>query len=462
MIYSGLNLKLFGFNKYQVLLLVGIISFALYVSINNVALTPGAYMFNWFNDTNKLETSYAVESTEFPSPEPLSSFYQNGEGPVPYSNDNNEISDTNGQLKLRDFFICASYHTPILSKMALTNSYVVSPQCITGSLKRGARFLHMDVMGDSFSPLASPVVGVCRELGNELVSVNTIPFEKACDAVLLAIEGGIGCSAIKGDNYTRDPILLYFRTKFENRNDLEKKMANIILEKFDRYLLPSGSYSYTNFQVNNQPIQKLFGKIIIVLDRAPKTPELTDITNAVMCGKNLNEFKKPRRNIDENERIDCGFNGTAEYMRAINNSQYDNDLVRELLPISSTGNPNILAVFPDDLRLNNMTSERIKFLQGEGVNIIPLFCHKWNRQINADYLNSRIPGAKNHDDMAEPAFKYCGYLLKNNTNNTESNGSTLKLRYIVGNVTQPNEQDRTLTTTENQNNDNDLGVTTFI
>jgi hypothetical protein len=426
-----------GFDMEQFNVLIGAILVVIYLSINSNAFKEGRFMFNWFNNTNIKNTTYAVEGTEYADPLPLIHYYPNGR-------------QDNKDLYLRDFFICSSYHTPVLTKDRISGKYIVSPYAITGAIKRGARFIHMDVMGDSFSPLANPVVGVCREKGNSLESLNTMTLEQACNAIKLAIEGSSGCMPIRGDYTSRDPILVYFRTKFDNRNDLEKKMAHIITEKLDRYLLPS-SYSFTNFKINQQPIKQLLGKIIIITDRHPNTNELSDITNVVMCGRHLNEFKKSRKryNDDENDRIRyCLRQEQSARMEAINNSKYNTHPTKELL--NSTGNPNILAVFPDDMRMKNMTPGRIRELQEEGVCIIPLMLTRWNDN-NHNYLNSPLPKTQEVDDLNERSFKNCGYILK-------KKGLTPKIRYERLEVDQPNGQSPENDPTPRTNTDNSLGI----
>jgi len=433
---SGIS-KNIGIDNEQFHILIAMILFIIYISINAHSFKEGRYMFNWFNNTNVKNTTYAVEGTEYADPFPLIHYYPNGK-------------QDNKDLYLRDFFICSSYHTPILTRDVLSGKYVVSPYAITGAIKRGARFIHMDVMGDSFSPFANPVVGVCREKGNALESMNTMTLEQACNAIKLAIEGSTGCMPIRGDYTTRDPLLVYFRTKFDNRNDLEKKMAKIIAKKLDRYLLPS-SYSFTKFKINQQPIKLLLGKIIIIIDRYPNTNELADITNVVMCGRHLNEFKKSRKryNDDENDRIKyCLNQEQSARMEAINNSKYNTHPTRELL--NSSGNPNILAVFPDDLRMKNMTKERIRELQEEGICITPIMLTRWNKN-NEEYLNSQLPKTQEVDDLNERSFKNCGYILK-------KKGLTPKIRFERPEITQPNGQSPENDPTPRVNTNNPLGL----
>ena len=91
-------------------------------------------------------------------------------------------------------------------------------------------------------------------------------------------------------------------------------------------------------------------------------------------------FKKSRKryNDDENDRIKyCLNQEQSARMEAINNSKYNTHPTRELL--NSSGNPNILAVFPDDLRMKNMTKERIRELQEEGICITPIMLARWNK-----------------------------------------------------------------------------------
>ena len=135
-------------------------------------------------------------------------------------------------------------------------------------------------------------------------------------------------------------------------------------------------------------------------------------------------------------------------MEAINNSKYNTHPTKELL--NSTGNPNILAVFPDDMRMKNMTAGRIRELQEEGVCIIPLMLTRWNNN-NHDYLNSPLPKTQEVDDLNERSFKNCGYILK-------KKGLTPKIRYERLEVEQPNGQSPENDPTPRTNTDNSLGI----
>jgi hypothetical protein len=380
------NDDLSKYMNYGIILIL--ITAIIFLSINFRSLMyPGINNYYWFNNgipTGKTWKQLTISQKNFASVYP-------------------EKMDT----KLVNLQFCSSYHSPVFTNRFFSNKVIVSPSAIIGVINKGARFLHMDVFGDSVIYGADPVVGVAREYPNDLLSINTIPFGEACDAILQARNGNSTCPGIPGDDYggtdgPKDPIFIYLRLKTGKRPLMEEKIAEIIEDRFSDYL--SGIHYTENLSL--QEFHKVAGKILIITDREPDTDSMRNLTNGVACGKNLSEFTR-RRGDDPNQLTpDCrittsNISQDRTMIEALNFSQlegsgivntYNTVNVRNSAETNTTnevdrGYKNMTIVMPNQYMSEDLNSDEISNAIKYGVNFVAIPFPKKYNNITQDYFD---------------------------------------------------------------------------
>lgn len=393
----------------QVLGLVTVITgLVYYFSISSNIANPGKYNYFWFNK-EKITLGDG-------------SWKRHGITQKNFA----RVYESHLDTPLMNLSVCSSYHTPAFAKMFMTGKPVVSPSAIVGVINKGARFIHMDVFGDSVRYFANPVVGIAREYTNDLVSVNTFSFEQACEAILQARNGNNSCPGIPGDDNVgdvmekKDPIFVYLRMKFDNRQPLEDKIADIISKSFENYLL---NHHYSE-NLGTQEIRSLLGKIIIITDRKPVGEKMRGLVNGIACGKNLTEFSKMIRKDKASKTapncegldINSVEDNTRTIIEIFNESTMESTNLATIAtrgrnedPEISSGYRHLTICVPNTVELGDFTKERVDGMIQLGINFPCVPFSKKYRRITGDYFSG-------YEDYTEgrKTFADCGILVKSN------------------------------------------------
>jgi hypothetical protein len=396
-----------GFSGTQVLAIFVVVVALIYyfMNVNNLN-TPGKYNYFWFNN-EKITLGDG-------------SWKRHGITQKSFGETYPERLDT----PLMNLSVCSSYHSPMFTKMFMTDKPVVSPSAIVGVINKGARFIHMDVFGDSVRYFANPVVGIAREYTNDLVSVNTFSFESACNAILQARNGNNVCPGMPGDDNGRsdaekkDPLFVYLRMKTDNRQPLEDKIADIISYNFSEYLL---NLHYSE-NLGSQELRTLLGKIVIITDRKPVGEKMRALVNGVACGKNLTEFSDWRRKDNPSKTapncngvdINSVENADTTIIEIFNESGMEASNLataaakgRSESTEVASGYKHLTICVPNYVDLKDFYKERVDGMIKLGVNFPCVPFSKKYTKITGDYFT----GYKEYTEDKK-TFKDCGILIK--------------------------------------------------
>ena len=385
------------------IIILAILCISIYSIISKSLNNPGKYNYYWFND-NRLRIKDANWKDNGITQRSFGSTYCTSS------------DDTKLVTPLYNLSFCSSYHSPVFMNRYMSNDLIVSPSSILGVIQKGARFIHMDIFGDSVSYFAKPVTGVVREYTNDLVSMNTIPLKDACDAIVQGRNGNNYCSGIPGDDNVgedkdkKDPIFVYLRLKFDNRRELEDKVADILEDSLGPYLL---DLDYSN-NLGSQHLRLVLGKIVIITDRIPNGDKLRSFVNGVACGKNITEIPNERFNDSPNKTeprcpsvgentIDIFNSGSILSSTLYERTQPSSDIDNE----GSSGYNHITICVPNDIYMSNFNNESINDRIKYGVTFpcVP-FRVKYSN-ITTNYFN----GYKEYS-IGNKSFSNCGILVK--------------------------------------------------
>ena len=170
-------------------------------------------------------------------------------------------------LKLRDYYITASYK----SYLATGSSYSVpSVDTLKNIIKKGARFIHLDVYsnGQILEPSTKPIVrdktllpkyGHSVDLSDCLSAISSLAWKN-----------------------TSAPLLLYLETHFYNT---DKPLCNKIVSQINKYFssrLLDRRYSHNSKNISNINIKDALNKIIIITNRNDYLGDLSEYINGVI------------------------------------------------------------------------------------------------------------------------------------------------------------------------------------
>lgn len=436
-----------GFTSNQVVGIFVVIVALIYYSLNSSNLSnPGKYNYFWFNN-EKITLGDG-------------SWKRHGVTQKSFGETYPEGLDT----PLMNVSVCSSYHSAMFTKMFMTSKPVVSPSSIIGVINKGARFIHLDVFGDSVRYFAKPVVGIAREYTNDLVSVNTFSFQDACNAILQARNGNNSCPGMPGDDSAgtdvekKDPLFVYLRMKIDNRQSLEDKIADAISYNFSNYLL---NLHYSE-NLGTQEMRTLLGKIVILTDRKPNGDKMRSLVNGIACGKNLTEFSNWRRKDNPSKTapnctgidINSVENENTTIIEIFNESNMESSNLATIVSRGksedtsiSSGYRHLTICIPDYVNLNDFYKERVEGMIKLGVNFPCVPFSKKYRKVTDDYF-----GGYKEYTVDNKTFNECGILVK-------SPGPDLSLArtYVQGEITvekRPDAPDTTVITAQTPFGDN--------
>lgn len=197
----------------------------------------------------------------------------------------NVNSPENTGKKLRDYYIKTAYNCCAIGNFK--NTYV-STCALKQVIRQGARCLDFEI----YSVNNMPVVAVSsKEDYNVKGSFNDIPLLDAMKVVeQYAFSGGTCPNA-------NDPLILHFRIK-TNQKDTIIQIASVLLNTVNHRLLGKEySYEYQGNNLGAVTMDKLMGKVIIIVDKNNNRFESTKLDEYVnMCSNSM--FMRALRNYN--------------------------------------------------------------------------------------------------------------------------------------------------------------------
>jgi len=201
---------------------------------------------------------------------------------------------------VRDYYICASNKSYLPCGVS---SDIVSMDAISNVIDFGARFIDLDIYfhrpDDTFSSQQEKDLYVPSQ------------FDKKNDIVVGLVEGGHltklegtdlyqyldfkkVCNLISQEafrnNRSKFPLFLYLNIQFESKA-LEQKVYEILLKAFKTRFLPA-QYGFNRFNLGEIPIIDAEGKVIIILSKKPRNPNLFELSNAVNNPKDMRFYNQ--------------------------------------------------------------------------------------------------------------------------------------------------------------------------
>lgn len=142
----------------------------------------------------------------------------------------------------------------------------VSLEMIKQVLLMGARYIELEVLGDSFTSRPQIIVASGIDKGQWQTSLNNIPFDKYIETISqYAFSQEI-------PTYTL-PLFIYIDLKLDENQNAYSQVASILDKHFHDRLIP------TNVNLSQTSLCRLFGKVIIWTNDYPSNPELDKIVS---------------------------------------------------------------------------------------------------------------------------------------------------------------------------------------
>ena len=173
-----------------------------------------------------------------------------------------------GQFLLRDYYVKTAYNC--CAGGSFKNDFV-NVCALKKCIQQGARCLDFEI----YDMHGKPAIGFSTLDSNNIKeSFNSIPFETAMQTVanMGFSSAATACSA--------DPLILHFRI-MSGHKEIFDQMAEVLYRTLEKRML-GNKYSYENYGHNlgAVEIQKLMGKVIIIVDR----------TNPLLTKTSLDEY----------------------------------------------------------------------------------------------------------------------------------------------------------------------------
>tara|TARA_B110001450_G_scaffold255703_2_gene283947 strand:- start:3189 stop:4376 length:1188 start_codon:yes stop_codon:yes gene_type:complete len=183
---------------------------------------------------------------------------------------------------LRDFYVKSAYNC--CSAGTYKNDFV-SLCALDNCIKQGARFLDFEI----YSIDNKPVIAVSSKNNYNLKQTyNSLPLGEALEKINRTAFSSGRCS-----NYN-DPLILHFRI-MSNITEMYENIANSLISALGNRLLGKEySYSKHNGNFGDTKIDKLAGKVIIVVDNKNTTFQNTDTSLTELVNINSNNSKVMR------------------------------------------------------------------------------------------------------------------------------------------------------------------------
>lgn len=173
--------------------------------------------------------------------------------------DTYECNNSYGDKYLSDFYIASSANTFLIGKQ---NYDYVSLDMIKNALIMGARYIELNILGDSLSNNSVPVVTTGVAEGNWQTSVNNLYFENVCEAIAnFAFSKEIKTNQL--------PLFIYLKLKVADKPLIIKKITKILKDYFpskSEKEQQNGNRFDNNIDPAKSKICTLFNQVIIWSD----------------------------------------------------------------------------------------------------------------------------------------------------------------------------------------------------
>ena len=155
---------------------------------------------------------------------------------------------------LRDYYVCSSYNSCCGGEFK--NDFVDTTP-LQEVIKKGARLLDFEIYSINKKPVVS---ASSQESFNIKEMYNSIPFSEVIDTIRMTAFSGALCPN------PNDPLFLNLRIK-SNKLEIYEELAEILKNNVGIKLLDSKyGYEANGEGIVKQPLNKFFGKIIIICD----------------------------------------------------------------------------------------------------------------------------------------------------------------------------------------------------
>jgi hypothetical protein len=181
----------------------------------------------------------------------------------------NNCMDDYKDRYLSDFYIASSSMSFLVGNQRFDYANI---EMLKNCLIMGARYIELEIINDSFSQNAKPIVTTGYKDGQWQTSLNNIDFEQACDV--------LANYAFQPDIRSNEfPLFIYLKLKINNYAPTLSKIANIIRKKFPSKKeknLESGNRIDFNINPADTKLCSLFNQVIIWSDPVIFDENLSD------------------------------------------------------------------------------------------------------------------------------------------------------------------------------------------
>lgn len=180
---------------------------------------------------------------------------------------------------LRDYYISSSYKSYM--PCGHTND-VVSYNALVSCLSKGARFIHLDLYYDGEFPCDPSAIITVQNVIDGEPSVYPKAPQKYKYLNLTNCLNIIANKAWNGMTEQRNyPLLLYLELHFDTNRNLEKKIADALVNTLSTRFI-NKKYGFHRTPVGNIPMDELIGKVILLTNRRCVNDKLDEITNSIL------------------------------------------------------------------------------------------------------------------------------------------------------------------------------------
>jgi len=209
---------------------------------------------------------------------------------------------------VRDYYICASNKSYL--PCGASND-IVSLVAIKNVLDFGARFIDLDIFyyrpDNTFSSMKEKQLYIPSAFDNK----NKIVVGLVSGDSLMTLEGSETpsyldfeevCTLISKEAFKQKrnkfPLFLYLNIQFES-SLLEQKVYEILLNKFRARFLPA-KYGFMRQNLGEIPIIDVEGKLILILSKKPRNPNLFELSNGINNEKDMRFYNVSMTNSQMN------------------------------------------------------------------------------------------------------------------------------------------------------------------
>jgi hypothetical protein len=243
---------------------------------------------------------------------------------------------------LSDFYIASSANTFLLGKQ---NYDYVSLDMIKNALIMGARYIELNILGDSVSNNSIPVVTTGVEEGNWQTSVNSLYLENVCET--------IAAFAFSKEIKTNQlPLFIYLKLKVSEQPFIIKKITKILKDYFPSKLekeQPNGNRFDNNIDPAKSKICTLFNQVIIWSDAVNIKDNYDDVQKEIVNEYNSTINKFPPQRLHYSEIINQTVLDTKR-------SQTPEDKRRKADELTEKNRTQLTIVYPNKESSNDNTS----------------------------------------------------------------------------------------------------------